>query len=184
LLRRQVREHDPDQEADHGRDAQRLEAGVIDIGRDFAPRPGLGTAQEAAQVLDHDPDQADEAAQVLEEVQDAGAEHDHPVEGAGAVARQLDVAGFLDTAEQVFLARVELEALGALLVPGIPEHLGADVVDAVDFGQVPFELAAFLQGRQAAVDALQLAAGGEGVHLPDAARHDRLPRAGGGFLDS
>ncbi len=38
--------------------------------------------------------------------------------------------GCFDALEQFFLARVEREARRALLVPGIPEHLGADVVEA------------------------------------------------------
>ena len=181
LLRRQVRQHDPDQEAHERRDAERLEAGVIDVGRDFAPRSGQRMADEAADVLHHLADQGDRAAQVLEETQYAAAQRDHPLQMALAGARQLDLAGFLDAFEEFFLLRVELQLLGAALAPGTPEQLGADVIEAGDLGQVPGDRLAG-QGFQRLFDVLE-AAPGECVDLPYAARHHGLPRAGVWMLD-
>jgi hypothetical protein len=180
-VRRQVRQHDADQEAHERRDAERLEAGVVDIGRDFAPWPGQRMADEAPDVLHHLADQGDPAAQVFEEGEYAAAQRDHPLQVALARARQLDPAGLLDALEEFFLLRVELQLLGAALAPGTPEQLGADVIEAGDLGQVPGDRPA-RQGFQRLFDVLE-AVSGECVDLPYAARHHGLPRAGVWMLD-
>jgi hypothetical protein len=115
---------------------------------------------------------------VLEEGQHARAQPDHPVEGTGAQARQVDPAGLFKAREQLFLLRVERQAAGTLLAPGAPEHLRADVVEARHFRQVP------AQGRRAAqfserlVDALERTAPCQRVNLPYAARHHGSLRTG------
>jgi hypothetical protein len=89
-----------------------------------------------------------------------------------------DVAGLLDAREQLFLARVELQRPGAL-APGIPEHLGADVVEARHRGQVPARaLRPLASPARVLLMPLIDAALGQRMHLPYAARHHGLLRAG------
>ena len=184
LLRRQVGQHHADQEADQRGDAQRLEAGVVDVGRNFAPRAAVRRRDEAAQVQHQLADQPDKAVQVLEKAQQAGAEHDDPVQRADLGARQGMAAGLLRRGRTVLPGAGRAAGCAGRCLPQAFQNIWAPMWSMLSTPDRSQARRPSSSGRvRVRLIVLSMPLLAQRMHLPDPAGHDRLRRAAGGVFD-
>ena len=137
LLRRQIAQHDADQERDQRGDRQGLGAGVIDVRGDLGPRRDLRFARDREKIEHDAPEHADAAVQVLEEREDREAQPGERIEldhRLDFFARRVEQR---DALENVALRIGERGVRGHLVAPHAPQRLTADVIHPVDTRQVP-----------------------------------------------
>jgi hypothetical protein len=107
---------------------------VADTSR-HGPRAGIGDHPGGVQ---HDlAGEADDAGEVTPDVDRPAPQRDQRIEERAAQRAARGAVGVVEAFEEEFVGRGELQALGTLARPRPPQQERADVIEALDVGQVP-----------------------------------------------
>ena len=161
LLRNQVRQHDANQKPHQRGDGQGGRAKMKQMARQVAPRPLTWALDEPAHVQQQLAQQPQQALGMVKQVEHMPPQHAHRLKprslGRGG---QLD-GEFFHRLQHFPLFRRGLQCSRPLMIPLLPQHLRAQVVELFNLVQTPIasdsaSRLAGLGGRSAAVQPLEL----------------------------